>query len=148
MLGYVGAAVTKSLLVAAVTLTVARLFVPYHIAHPGYALALLLLIALTFCVFGFIVGLIANSFEQLQTVPLLILSPLGFLGGAFYTIDMLPTPWDTIALANPVVYLVSAFRWSFYGIADVRVWVSRRRPRRSWRRAACSWPGCSAPAGG
>ncbi|SFS05159.1 ABC transporter permease [Sphingomonas jatrophae] len=124
VLGYIGAAVTKSLMVAAVTLVVARLFVPYHIDHPVIALAFLLMIAVSFCLFGFLVGLVAKSFDQLQTVPLLILSPLGFLGGSFYTIDMLPEPWATIAMANPIVYLVSAFRWSFYGISDVSVGVS------------------------
>lgn len=121
VIGYIGAAATKSLMVGAVTLAVARLFVPYTIAHPGWMVAILLLIAVSFCLFGFILGLIANSFEQLQVVPLLVLNPLGFLGGTFYAISMLPQPWATIALFNPIVYLVSAFRWSFYDVADVPV---------------------------
>lgn len=124
MLGFVGAAVTKSLMVGAVTLLVARLFVPFHVEHPVWMLALLLLIALSFCLFGFVIGLAANSFEQLQVVPLLVLNPLGFLGGTFYAIAMLPEPWRTVALFNPVAYLVSAFRWSFFGVADVGVGVS------------------------
>ena len=124
VLGYVGAAVTKSLMVGFVTLAVARMFVSFDIAHPVWALALLLLIALSFCMFGFVVGLMANSFEQLQVVPLLILNPLGFLGGTFYAIAMLPEPWRTVALFNPVAYLVSAFRWSFFDVADVSVAVS------------------------
>ena len=124
LLGYVGAAVTKSLVVGSLTLAVARLFVPFHVAHPLAMAAFLVLIALAFSLFGFIVGLIAKSFEQLQVVPLLILSPLGFLGGSFYSITMLPRPWDTIALFNPVVYLLSGFRWTFYETADIGIAIS------------------------
>src|SRR6185436_11485198 len=97
----------------------ARLFVPYHIAHPLVMAGFLLLIALSFSLFGFIIGLVANSFEQLQVVPMLVLSPLGFLGGAFYSVAMLPAPWNTIALFNPVVYLMSGFRWAFYETNDL-----------------------------
>ena len=124
LLDYVGAAVTKSLLVGLVTLIVARIFVPFHVAHPLVMVGFLVLIAFAFCLFGFVIGLIANSFEQLQVVPLLVLSPLGFLGGSFYSIDMLPAPWRTVALFNPVVYLMSGFRWAFFGVSDVSVGVS------------------------
>ena len=124
LLGYVGAAVTKALVIGALTLVVARLFVPYTVAHPVVMVVFLVLISLAFSLFGFIVGLVAKSFEQLQVVPLLILSPLGFLGGSFYSIAMLPRPWDTIALFNPVVYLLSGFRWAFYETADIGIGVS------------------------
>jgi ABC-2 type transport system permease protein len=124
LLGYVGAAVTKSLVVGAITLAVARIFVPYHVAHPLVMGTFLALIALGFSLFGFVVGLIANSFEQLQVVPMLVLSPLGFLGGAFYSISMLPHPWSAVALLNPVVYLMSGFRWAFYGTQDIGIVVS------------------------
>lgn len=124
LIGYVGAAVTKSMLVGAITLGVARLFVDFDIAHPFWMLGFLLLIAIAFSMFGFIIGLVANSFEQLQVVPLLVLSPLAFLGGAFYSIDMLAPPWNTVALFNPIVYLMSGFRWSFYGVSDVEVGIS------------------------
>ena len=124
LIGYVGAAATKSLMLSALILLTARLFVPYQIAHPVWMLAFLLLTAVTFSLFGFIVGLWADSFQKLQVVPLLIVTPLTFLGGAFYSIDMLPQPWQTLSLLNPVVYLVSGFRWSFYGIADVHIGVS------------------------
>jgi ABC-2 type transport system permease protein len=121
---FVGAAVTKSLVVALVTLATAALFVPVSIQHP-FAMALfLLLTATTFCLLGFIIGVIADSFEQLQVVPVLVVTPLSFLGGAFYSIDMLAEPWRTVSLFNPVVYLISGFRWSFYGAADVHVGVS------------------------
>ncbi|MFZ9440720.1 MAG: ABC transporter permease [Hylemonella sp.] len=124
LIGYVGAAATKSLMLSALILLTARLFVPYQIAHPVWMLAFLLLTAVTFSLFGFIIGLWADSFQKLQVVPLLIVTPLTFLGGAFYSIDMLPQPWQTLSLLNPVVYLVSGFRWSFYGIADVHIGVS------------------------
>jgi len=120
----VGAAATKSLMLSALILLTARLFVPYQIAHPVWMLAFLLLTAVTFSLFGFIIGLWADSFQKLQVVPLLIVTPLTFLGGAFYSIDMLPPLWQTLSLLNPVVYLVSGFRWSFYGIADVHIGVS------------------------
>jgi ABC-2 type transport system permease protein len=124
LIGYVGAAATKSLMLSALILLTARLFVPYQIAHPVWMLAFLLLTAVTFSLFGFIIGLWADSFQKLQVVPLLIVTPLTFLGGAFYSIDMLPPLWQTLSLLNPVVYLVSGFRWSFYGIADVHIGVS------------------------
>lgn len=124
LIGYVGAAATKSLMLSALILATARLFVPYQIAHPVWMLAFLLLTAVTFSLFGFIIGLWADSFQKLQVVPLLIVTPLTFLGGAFYSIDMLPPLWQTLSLLNPVVYLVSGFRWSFYGIADVHIGVS------------------------
>jgi len=124
VIGYVGAAASKSLMIGGVTLLVARLFVPFHIAHPFWMIGFLLLIVLAFCLFGFILGLVANSFEQLQIVPLLVLSPLGFLGGTFYSIDMLADPWRTIVMFNPIVYLVNGFRWSFYGVSDVAIGVS------------------------
>ena len=124
LIGYVGAAATKSLMLSALILLTARLFVPYQIAHPVWMLAFLLLTAVTFSLFGFIIGLWADSFQKLQVVPLLIVTPLTFLGGAFYSIEMLPPLWQTLSLLNPVVYLVSGFRWSFYGIADVHIGVS------------------------
>ena len=105
-------------------LATARLFVPYGIAHPAWMLAFLTLTAVTFSLFGFIIGLWADGFEKLQIVPSLIVTPLTFLGGSFYSINMLPQPWQTITLFNPVVYLVSGFRWSFYGTADVGVGLS------------------------
>jgi ABC-2 type transport system permease protein len=124
VLGYVGAAATKALTVALVILATANLFVEVRIEHPVLMLGYLLLVAATFCLFGFIVGVWAQGFEQLQIVPLLIVTPLTFLGGAFYSIDMLPEPWRTITLFNPVVYLISGFRWTFFGTTDVDVRVS------------------------
>jgi ABC-2 type transport system permease protein len=124
ILGYVGAAATKSVMLGLLILVTARLFVPYHIAHPFWMLAFLLLTAFSFSLFGFILGIWADSFEKLQIVPLMIVTPLTFLGGSFYSISMLPPLWQKIALFNPVVYLVSGFRWSFYGVADVAVGVS------------------------
>jgi ABC-2 type transport system permease protein len=124
VLGYVGAATTKSLILGLVILATATLFVPLSIAHPLWMVAFLVLTAATFCLFGFILGVWANGFEQLQFVPLLVITPLTFLGGAFYSIDMLPGAWRTFSLFNPVVYLISGFRWSFYGTADVAVGVS------------------------
>ncbi len=121
VLGYVGAAATKAVSVALVILGTAHLFVDVEIAHPFYMIAFLLLIAATFCLFGFIIGVWAKGFEQLQVVPLLIVTPLTFLGGSFYSIDMLAEPWRTITLFNPVVYLINAFRWTFFGTSDVGV---------------------------
>ena len=124
VLGYVGAATTKSMILGFVILATATLFVPLEILHPGWMVAFMVLTAATFCLFGFILGVWANGFEQLQFVPLLVITPLTFLGGAFYSIDMLPDAWRTFSLFNPVVYLISGFRWSFYGTADVAVGVS------------------------
>jgi ABC-2 type transport system permease protein len=124
VLGYVGAATTKSMILGMVILATATLFVPLSIAHPVWMVAFLVLTAATFCLFGFILGIWANGFEQLQFVPLLVITPLTFLGGAFYSIDMLPGVWRTVSLFNPVVYLISGFRWAFYGTADVAVGVS------------------------
>jgi ABC-2 type transport system permease protein len=124
VLGYVGAAATKSLILGLLILVTARIFVPYGIAHPLVMAGFLVLTAVTFSLFGFIVGLWADDFQKLQVIPLMIVTPLTFLGGAFYSIDMLPPAWRTVALFNPVVYLISGFRWSFYGTADVDVWVS------------------------
>jgi len=124
VLGYVGAATTKSIILGLVILATAAFFVPLHIVHPAWMVAFMVLTAATFCLFGFILGLWANGFEQLQFVPLLVVTPLTFLGGAFYSIDMLPGAWRTFSLFNPVVYLISGFRWAFYGTADVAVAVS------------------------
>lgn len=122
--GYVGAAATKSLLVASIILLTARVFVAYEIAHPLWMVSFLVLTSVTFSLFGFIIGLWADSFEKLQLVPMLIITPLTFLGGSFYSLRMLPPFWQKVTLFNPVVYLVSAFRWSFYGVSDVRVEIS------------------------
>ena len=119
VLGYVGAAATKGLTVSLVILATAHLFVPLTIQHPILMLLYLALVALTFCMFGFIIGVWAKGFEQLQVIPLLIVTPLTFLGGAFYSIDMLPPTWRQITLFNPVVYLINGFRWTFFGTADV-----------------------------
>ena len=124
VIGYVGAAATKSMMLGTLILLTARLFVPYEILHPVWMVAFLLLTSITFCLFGFIIGLWANDFQKLQLIPLMIVTPLTFLGGAFYSIDMLPGVWQKVALFNPVVYLISGFRWSFYGIADVDVAIS------------------------
>jgi ABC-2 type transport system permease protein len=121
---YVGAAATKSIMLGLIILTTADLFVPIRIAHPVLMVAFLVLTAVTFSLFGFIIGIWADSFEKLQLVPLLMITPLTFLGGSFYSIAMLPPLWQKIALINPVVYLISGFRWSFFGRADVGVWVS------------------------
>jgi ABC-2 type transport system permease protein len=123
-LGYVGAAATKSIALGLIILVTAGLFVPLRLDHPLWMLAFLLLTAVTFSLFGFIIGIWAEGFERLQVVPLLVITPLSFLGGSFYSIKVLPPVWRTIALFNPVVYLISGFRWSFYGIADVSVGVS------------------------
>src|SRR5918995_3768265 len=119
VLAYVGAAATKSIILGLIILATAALFVPLRIAHPFWMLFFLVLTAVPFSLFGFIIGIWADGFEKLQLVPLLIVTPLTFLGGSFYSIDMLPPFWRTVTLFNPVVYLVSGFRWSFYGIADV-----------------------------
>ncbi len=124
VIGYVGAAATKSIILALIILATSSLFVPIEIAHPLWMLSFLLLTAVTFCLFGFVLGIWADGFEKLQLVPFLIVTPLVFLGGSFYSVDMLPPFWQTATLFNPVVYLISGFRWSFYGIADVSVGVS------------------------
>jgi ABC-2 type transport system permease protein len=124
VLGYVGAAASKSLMLGVLILLTARLFVPYSIVHPVWMVAFLLLTATTFSLFGFIIGLWADDFQKLQLVPLMIVTPLTFLGGAFYSVSMLPPAWQTVALFNPVVYLISGFRWSFFGMADVNVGIS------------------------
>jgi ABC-2 type transport system permease protein len=124
VLAYVGAAATKSIVLGLIILATASLFVPIQILHPVWMIAFLLLIATTFSLFGFIIGIWAKSFEQLNFIPMLIVTPLTFLGGAFYSIDMLPEPWRTVTLFNPVVYLISGFRWSFYGTSDVAVMIS------------------------
>jgi ABC-2 type transport system permease protein len=124
VLGYVGAASTKSVIIGLVILATARLFVPFEIAHPLWMLTFLVLTSVAFCLFGFILGVLAKGFEHLQIVPMLIITPLTFLGGTFYSIKMLEAPWNTIALFNPVVYLISGFRWAFYGVADVNIAIS------------------------
>lgn len=121
VLGYVGAAASKSVILGSIILVTARLFVPYGIAHPVWMFAFLVLTAATFSLFGFIIGLWADGFEKLQLVPMLIVTPLTFLGGSFYSLKMLPPAWQQVTLFNPVVYLISAFRWSFYDVSDVPV---------------------------
>lgn len=124
VLAYVGAAVTKSLVIGMVILMTSTLFVDLVIMHPVWMVSFLIVMTTTFCLFGFIIGVWAKSFEQLQIVPLLVVTPLTFLGGAFYSIDMLPPLWRTVTLFNPVVYLISGFRWSFFGQGDVRIDIS------------------------
>jgi ABC-2 type transport system permease protein len=124
VLGYVGAAATKSLILGLIVLGTARLFVPFSIQYPLVMLLFLVLTAITFSLLGFIIGIWADGFEKLQLVPLLVVTPLTFLGGTFYSIDMLPPFWQVVTLLNPVVYLVSGFRWSFYGMGDVSIWAS------------------------
>ncbi|UIP05877.1 ABC transporter permease [Erythrobacter sp. SDW2] len=124
LIGFVGAAATKSLILAAIILVTARLFVDYSIAHPLLAIGYVMLVAAAFSLFGFILGVWADNFEKLGIVPLLFLTPLTFLGGTFYSIEMLPKPWDTLALFNPIVYLVSGLRWTFYGTSDVDIRLS------------------------
>jgi len=124
MIGYVGAAASKSMILGLLILVTARFFVPYQIVHPVWMIAFLTLISVTFSLFGFIIGLWADDFQKLQVVPMMVVTPLTFLGGAFYSITMLPPVWQKIALFNPVVYLISGFRWSFYGISDVHIAVS------------------------
>jgi ABC-2 type transport system permease protein len=121
VLGYVGAAATKSVLLGLIILTTASFFVPITILHPFWMVTFMLLTAVTFSLFGFIVGIWAKNWEQMQLIPMLVVTPLTFLGGAFYSIDMLPPAWRTVTLFNPVVYLISGFRWSFYGKSDVAV---------------------------
>ena len=124
VIGYVGAAASKSVILGVLILATARLFVDFQIAHPLWMLLFLTLTAVTFSLFGFLIGIWADGFEKLQIVPMMIVTPLTFLGGSFYSINMLPPAWQTISLFNPVVYLISGFRWSFYGVADVSVAVS------------------------
>jgi ABC-2 type transport system permease protein len=122
--GYIGAAATKSVILGTIILVTARLFVDFSIVHPVWMVVSLILIAVTFCFFGFLIGIWADGFEKLQIIPLMVVTPLTFLGGSFYSIDMLPPLWRKVALFNPIVYLISGFRWSFYGISDVNIVVS------------------------
>ncbi|OYX90604.1 MAG: sugar ABC transporter permease, partial [Caulobacter sp. 35-67-4] len=124
VIGYVGAAATKSVLLGLLILATARIFVPFEIAHPFVMLLFLVLTAVTFSLFGFVIGVWSDNFQKLQIVPALIITPLTFLGGSFYSINMLPEVWQKITLFNPVVYLISGFRWSFYGVSDVGVGIS------------------------
>ncbi len=124
VLGYVGSAATKSVILGLIILATAGFFVPIHVAHPFWMLLFLVLTAVTFSLFGFLIGIWADSFEKLQAIPLLVITPLTFLGGSFYSINVLPPFWQKVTLFNPVVYLISGFRWSFYSIADVSVAVS------------------------
>jgi len=124
VIGYVGAAATKSIVLGILILATARLFVDYEIAYPAWMILFLILTAVTFSLLGFIIGIWADDFQKLQIVPLMVITPLTFLGGAFYSIDMLPAVWQKIALINPVVYLISGFRWSFYGVSDVSIAIS------------------------
>jgi ABC-2 type transport system permease protein len=124
VIAYVGAAATKSVVLGITILLTASVFVPIKILHPVWMIAFLLITAFTFSLFGFIIGILAKGFEQLQFIPMLVITPLTFLGGAFYSIDMLPPAWRTFSLFNPIVYLISGFRWSFYGTADVNVGLS------------------------
>lgn len=124
VLGYVGAAATKSVILGLIILATAKLFVDYSVLHPFWMLSFLVLTAVTFSMFGFIIGIWADGFEKLQIVPMMIVTPLTFLGGTFYSIDMLPEIWQTISLFNPVVYLISGFRWAFYGVSDVHIGIS------------------------
>ena len=124
MLGYVGAAATKSLIIGLIILVTAGFFVPLEIAHPVWMTGFLILTCISFSLFGFIIGLWADNFEKLQLIPLLVITPLVFLGGSFYSISMLPPAWQTVTLFNPVVYLISGFRWSFFEVSDVSVGLS------------------------
>jgi ABC-2 type transport system permease protein len=124
VLGYVGAAATKSIMLGTLILCTARLFVPFHIEHPLWMAGFLVLTSVTFCLFGFVVGIWATGWEKLQVIPIMIITPMTFLGGSFYSIKMLPPFWQKVTLFNPVVYLINGFRWSFYGISDVSVWLS------------------------
>lgn len=124
LIGYVGAAATKSFIIGLIILATAGFFVTLEIAHPVWMLLFLILTCVSFSLFGFIIGLWADDFEKLQLIPLLVITPLVFLGGSFYSVDMLPPAWQTVTLFNPVVYLISGFRWSFFEVADVSVWLS------------------------
>src|SRR6478609_3205842 len=124
VVGFVGAAATKSLMLGALILGTARVFVPYEVAHPVWMVTFLILTSTAFSMFGFIIGLWADSFQKLQTIPLMVVTPLTFLGGAFYSIHMLPPFWQKLTLVNPVVYLISGMRWAFYGQSDVDVVIS------------------------
>ncbi|WP_293697907.1 MULTISPECIES: ABC transporter permease [unclassified Sphingopyxis] len=124
VIAYVGAAATKSVIIGAIIFATAHLFVDVQVAHPLLMVGFMLLMAITFCLFGFIIGIWAQSFEQLQVIPMLVIYPLTFLGGAFYSLDMLPAAWRTVTLFNPVVYLISGFRWTFFGKGDVGIEVS------------------------
>src|SRR5437016_641357 len=128
VLAYVGAAATKSIVLGLVILATASFFVPLHILHPFWMISFLVLTSVTFSLFGFILGIWSKSFEQMQIIPMLVITPLTFLGGSFYSIDMLPPAWRAVAYANPVVYLISGFRWSFYGTSAVRVEISLGAP--------------------
>ncbi len=121
---YVGAAATKSVIIGSIIFATAHLFVDVTVAHPLLMVAFLILLAITFCLFGFIIGIWAQSFEQLQVIPMLVIYPLTFLGGAFYSLDMLPPAWQTVTLFNPMVYLISGFRWTFFGMGDVAIGTS------------------------
>jgi len=124
VIGYVGGAATKSVMLGLIMLATARLFVPFHIEHPFWMVAFLVLTSVTFSLFGFIIGIWASGWEKLQIIPIMIVTPLTFLGGSFYSISMLPPLWQKVTLFNPVVYLIAGFRWSFYGISDVSVGIS------------------------
>jgi ABC-2 type transport system permease protein len=124
VIGYVGAAASKSLIIGCIILGTARMFVPFQVAHPVWMVAFLLLTSISFSLFGFILGLWANGWEKLQIIPILVITPLTFLGGSFYSISMLPPVWQKVTLFNPVVYLISGFRWSFFGLSDVSVGLS------------------------
>jgi len=124
LIGYVGAAATKSLIIGLIILGTAGFFVPLHIAHPVWMMGFLILTCITFSLFGFIIGLWATNFEKLQLIPMLVITPLVFLGGSFYSVNMLPPAWQTVTLFNPVVYLISGFRWSFFEVSDVSVGLS------------------------
>ena len=124
VLGYVGAAATKSIMLGTLIMATARLFVPFEIAHPLWTLAFLVLTSVTFCLFGFLVGVWATGWEKLQVIPIMIITPMTFLGGSFYSVKMLPPFWQKVTLFNPVVYLINGFRWSFYGISDVSLGLS------------------------
>jgi ABC-2 type transport system permease protein len=124
LIGYVGAAATKSLIIGLIILATAGFFVPLEVAHPFWMMAFLILTCITFSLFGFIIGLWADNFEKLQLIPMLVITPLVFLGGSFYSVSMLPPAWQTVTLFNPVVYLISGFRWSFFEVADVSVGLS------------------------
>ncbi len=124
LLGYVGAAATKSLMLGLLMLITARFFVDYQILHPLWMILFLILTSITFSLFGFIIGIWADDFQKLQVIPLMVVTPLTFLGGSFYSVNMLPPFWKEVTLFNPVVYLINGLRWSFYGVADVNIWIS------------------------